>query len=792
MAKKRKKRQLNPSLTKGILAISIVVLSLIILLSFLGQAGTGGRMLNQKVLSPLFGNTKFFLPGVLLLLLWFLLKDKDAEYKETHGIGLMLLLISLSSLFHLPIELNQMWSQAQSGLGGGILGLPALLIKKYLGDIAGAVIIIGVLIISILLTFNNYITHFILAHKKGLEKMGSLGEFIQSSLQKLFAEDKLADTYQQNTESVNDYQQVSNTNRNQQPEFDTTKLDQNQPKTETTDANSKQKKEENTDDNKLEVKQNEAKQDLDIDRPDYMQNIISKEIPPLSLLSSKTQTPSSGDIKANIKTIKDTLNNFDLDVDMGEVQVGPTVTQYTLKPPSGVKLNKITSLSNNLSLALAAHPIRIEAPIPGKSVVGIEVPNQTKAQVTLKELLQDDEFTQREHDMMIALGKDVAGNVWFADLPEMPHLLIAGATGSGKTVCINTIIMSLLYQNTPETLRFIMVDPKRVELNHYDGLPHLLTPVITEADKAVNALEWAVSEMERRFDVLSESESRNIDSHNKKHPDDKMPHLVFIIDELSDLMQAASNEIEAATIRLAQMARAVGIHLILATQRPTVDVITGLMKANIPGRIAFSVASATDSRVILDQKGAEKLMGKGDMLLSTSDLSQPKRIQGAYISEQEVNRVIDYLSEDEAEDHYDESILESSSKAGKMFDEEQEKDELFEEAKRTVLKADKGSASLLQRKLRIGYARAARILDQLHEEGVVGPARGSKARKITLSEEEMVKFLNDDKGSTNVYKSDTEDKQQTEEQESDESEPTPEQVNQKEQKTEEDTKSNEE
>ncbi|MFB6225979.1 MAG: DNA translocase FtsK, partial [Candidatus Paceibacteria bacterium] len=448
-----------------------------------------------------------------------------------------------------------------------------------------------------------------------------------------------------------------------------------------------------------------------------------------------------------------TLENFDLEVDMGEVKVGPTVTQYTLKPPKGVKLGRITSLSNNLSLALAAHPIRIEAPIPGKSLVGVEVPNETKAQVTLKELLKSKEFNDREHDMMMALGKDVAGKVWFADLPDMPHLLIAGATGSGKTVCLNTIIMSLLYQNTPETLRFIMVDPKRVELKDYDGLPHLLTPVITKAKEAVNALEWTIKEMERRFDVLSESGSRNIDSYNKKHPDNKMPHLVFIIDELADLMQAASNEIESATIRLAQMARAVGIHLILATQRPSVDVITGLMKANIPARISFSVASATDSRVILDEPGAEKLVGQGDMLLSTSDLSQPARIQGAYISEQEVKRVVDYLSED-GETNYDESIVESQSKTSQMFeDEEQEKDELFDEAKKTVLKAEKGSASLLQRKLRIGYARAARILDQLHEEGIVGEARGSKAREITLSEQEIVEELDKD-GAQNVYKND--------------------------------------
>lgn len=776
MAKKRKKRQLNPSLARGIISILIIALSLIIFLSFFDQAGSGGRILNQDILAPLFGSIRYFIPGFLLLILWFILKEQDTDYKETKGVGIFLMLISLTGLFHLPYESNQMWSQAIAGKGGGILGLSAWPIKSYLSGVAGSILLVALFIISILLTFNAYITHFVLAHQKALEKMGKLGEIIQSSLDSLFAKQKLADTYNQTEETVEDYQQLEENNqtestRDEKPDFDNKELDNEDKKKTETNNSKKGKSKSNKQQGNKEVEVTESDKELDIDRPDYMKNLIKKEVPPISLLSSKSQKPSSGDIKANVKTINQTMENFDLEVDMGEVQVGPTVTQYTLKPPSGVKLSKITSLSNNLSLALAAHPIRIEAPIPGKSVVGIEVPNQTQAQVTLKELLQDEKFENREHDMMIALGKDVAGNVWFADLPKMPHLLIAGATGSGKTVCINTIIMSLLYQNTPETLRFIMVDPKRVELNHYDGLPHLLTPVITEPDKAVNALEWAVSEMERRFDVLSESDSRNINSHNKKHPDDKLPHIVFIIDELSDLMQAASNEIESATIRLAQMARAVGIHLILATQRPTVDVITGLMKANIPGRIAFSVASATDSRVILDQKGAEKLVGKGDMLLSTSEMSQPKRIQGSFISEQEVNRVIDYLSEEE-EDNYDESILESSSKAGSMFDEDQEKDELFGEAKKTVLKADKGSASLLQRKLRIGYARAARILDQLHEEGVVGEARGSKARKITLSEEEIVKELKGDKGSTNVYKSDEEqkDKEQDEDLEEKENE----------------------
>ncbi|MFB6181369.1 MAG: DNA translocase FtsK 4TM domain-containing protein [Candidatus Magasanikbacteria bacterium] len=769
MSKKRKSNQLNPSIAKSISSILLIVLSLIIALSFLGKAGEFGKILNQSLLGPLFGSMKYSIPLILLLLLWFSLRDQDNEYKETYGIGIFLFLLSACSLFHFQFSPAEMRFQALQGNGGGVFGLPAWILKNYLGTIAGVILLIGLLLTSLLLTFNTSLAHFILMHKKLMNKMGGFGDQLTKLTQNLFVKEGIDDVYDQG-ENLEDYQEFSEEEgeipKRDEPDFSSKDINKEQAE----EAESREKDEKETKDNEQPEIEESSNKEIDIDQPDYMKGVISKEIPPISLLSSKRQKPSSGDIKQNVKTIKKTLKNFDLEVEMGEVKVGPTVTQYTLNPPKGVKLNKITSLSNNLSLALAAHPIRIEAPIPGKSKVGVEVPNETQAQVTLKELLKSKQFKNRDHDMMMALGKDVSGKVWFADLPKMPHLLIAGATGSGKTVCLNTIIMSLLYQNTPETLRFIMVDPKRVELKDYDGLPHLLTPVITKAKKAVNALEWTIKEMERRFDVLSESGSRNISSHNKKHPDNKMPHLVFIIDELADLMQAASNEIESGTIRLAQMARAVGIHLILATQRPSVDVITGLMKANIPARISFSVASATDSRVILDEPGAEKLVGKGDMLLSTSDLSKPARIQGAYISEQEVKRVVDYLSEDE-EPNYDESIVESQSKTESMFDdEEQEKDELFEEAKKTVLKAEKGSASLLQRKLRIGYARAARILDQLHEEGIVGEARGSKAREITLSEQEIVEELDKD-GAQNVYKDeDDEEKEETEEQEDEEEE----------------------
>ena len=435
------------------------------------------------------------------------------------------------------------------------------------------------------------------------------------------------------------------------------------------------------------------------------------------------------------------------------IRVGPTVTQYAVRPAKGVKLSKMTGLSNNLALNLAAHPIRIEAPIPGKALVGIEVPNERVARVTLKELLTSKPFRERAHNMMLALGIDVSGKTWFADLPRLPHLLIAGATGSGKTVCINTTLISLLYQNTAETLRMILVDPKRVELTHYDGIPHLLSPVITNTKQTVNALKWTIGEMERRFDVLSKAGNRDIHSYNQKHPNTRLPHIVFVIDELADLMATAANVVEPGIIRLAQMARAVGIHLILATQRPSVDVITGLMKANIPGRIAFSVASLIDSRTILDAPGAEKLLGRGDMLLQMAELSKPVRIQGAFVSEEELQAVTQYLKSGKGP-AYDETILDKQSSGAaagtlNLFGgPSDDQDPMYGEAKQALVEAGKASASFLQRKLKIGYARAARILDELEAAGIIGPADGAKPRDILTTETDVTMDIG---GELNVY-----------------------------------------
>lgn len=453
---------------------------------------------------------------------------------------------------------------------------------------------------------------------------------------------------------------------------------------------------------------------------------------PMELLTRRDQKPTSGDIVHNQRVIQRTLETFGIPVEMGEHAVGPTVTQFTLKPAEGIKLTRITGLHNDLALALAAHPIRIEAPIPGKSLVGIEVPNQSVAAVGLRELLETKDWKDRKSAISFALGRDVSGKPWFADIGRMPHLLVAGSTGSGKSVCLNVLITSLLFANGPDELKMVLVDPKRVELQVYNGVPHLVAPVITEVPKTVNALKWGLKEMDRRFDLLSKVGARDIATYNARS-DEKLPYLVFVIDELADLMVNAMQEVEGPIVRLAQMARAVGIHLILATQRPSVDVLTGLIKANIPARIAFAVASAMDSRTILDQTGAEKLIGRGDMLFQTAEMSSPRRIQGAFLSDDEIRRVVEYIKSRYEPVEYDAAVTAKPGSGGDGvpgMPVEEDADPMLPEAREEILRAGKGSASLLQRRLKVGYARAARLIDLLEQEGFIGPGEGAKPREI--------------------------------------------------------------
>ncbi len=457
------------------------------------------------------------------------------------------------------------------------------------------------------------------------------------------------------------------------------------------------------------------------------------KLPSIDLLEDATTKADSGNVKQNAAVIQETLAKFNIDVAMRDVNVGPTVTQYTLKPSDGVKLSKITNLDRDLALSLAAHPIRIEAPIPGKSLVGVEIPNQKAATVRLKNILTSETFKNRRSKLSVVLGLDVSGHPQIADITRMPHLLIAGSTGSGKSVSINSLLLSLLYQNSPNELKLILVDPKRVELSLYNDLPHLLAPVIVEPEKTVSALKWAIIEMERRYQLLQGAGKRNINDYNTIKGKEGMPYIVIVIDELADIMAVANKEVEGLICRLAQMARAVGIHLVLATQRPSVDVITGLIKANIVTRIAFSVASQVDSRTILDQSGAEKLLGNGDMLFTSAEFSKPKRIQGTFIAEKEVKGVTDFVKANGSPE-YNKEVLEQKVGGVKGGDFDVPDDDLFLDAVDCVIRSNKASSSLLQRRLRIGYARAARLLDLLEERGVVGPADGSRPRDVLISD----------------------------------------------------------
>ncbi|MCX6703278.1 MAG: DNA translocase FtsK 4TM domain-containing protein [Candidatus Zambryskibacteria bacterium] len=512
------------------------------------------------------------------------------------------------------------------------------------------------------------------------------------------------------------------------------------------------------DESKASTKKSDTDEKKDFDLAGSFLSLSGKEFvpPPLTLLEKDRGKPGVGDIKANSNIIKRTLANFGINVEMDEVSVGPSITRYALKPAEGVKLSRILGLQNDLSLALAAHPLRIEAPIPGKSLVGIEIPNTTKTTVGMGSLLGTPEFQNSDDPLMICLGKGISGMSYFANLAKAPHMLIAGATGSGKSVTIHAVITSLLYRNSPDSLKFIMVDPKRVELTLYNKIPHLLTPVITDAKKAILALKWAAKEMDRRYDILQGVSLQNIKSYHKNivepalkkarnskeesTPVETMPYIVVVIDELADIMQAYPRELEAGIVRLAQMSRAVGIHLILSTQRPSVNVITGLIKANVPTRLALQVASQIDSRTILDMSGAEKLLGAGDMLYLSGEMSQPQRIQSAYISENELKGVVKYLADNYALELPNEIDLSGKSQEGKnsifeatLGDEGgEDDDDLYEEARSIVIETGKASTSYLQRKLGIGYARAARLIDSLEEKQVIGPGSGAKARDVLV------------------------------------------------------------
>lgn len=464
------------------------------------------------------------------------------------------------------------------------------------------------------------------------------------------------------------------------------------------------------------------------------------KLPRISLLKKGNKNQDSfseKEILKNAQKLEDTLSSFGVDATVSQVNCGPTITRFEIQPSPGTKVSKIVNLSNDIALSLAASDVRIEAPIPGKAAIGIEVPNKKKQKIVLRDVLDSKEFKSSSSKLSVALGKDIGGNPIIADLSEMPHLLIAGATGSGKSVCINTLIASILFKAHPHEVKLMLIDPKVVELAVYNDIPHLLTPVVTDAKKAALALNWMVAEMEKRYKLFAEEGVRDITRYNEIHKEDFLPKIVIIIDELADLMMVAPKEVEDSICRLAQMARAAGIHLVVATQRPSVDIITGLIKANIPSRISFAVSSQVDSRTILDISGAEKLLGKGDMLFYPVEAVKPIRIQGAYISDTEVEELVSFVKE-QKEPVYEKKL--SDLKSAKLDNKSSQKDELFDEALSIIIKNGQASISFLQRRLHIGYTRAARIIDQLEEHGFIGGYEGTKPREILITREQYKEY----------------------------------------------------
>ena len=474
---------------------------------------------------------------------------------------------------------------------------------------------------------------------------------------------------------------------------------------------------------------------LNMNEASKYENYKKPSIDILNKFDKKADENGRKKVLKNASLLEKTLSDFGVEAKVNQVTVGPTITRYEIQPSPGVKVSKIVNLTDDLALSLAAKSIRIEAPIPGKSAIGIEVPNEESQMVGLREVLESEEFRNFESPLAMALGKDIGGKPIIADIGKMPHLLIAGSTGSGKSVCVNTLINSILYKANPDEVKFLLIDPKVVELASYNGIPHLLIPVVTDPKKAANALNWAVVEMNRRYKLFAENQVKDITSYNEK-AEEKLPKIVIIIDELADLMMACANDVEDYICRLAQMARAAGMHLIIATQRPSVDVITGVIKANIPSRIAFAVSSQTDSRTILDLGGAEKLLGKGDMLFYPLGASKPVRLQGAFISESESERVIDFIKNQVTEEiKYEDEIMDTISKA--VVQKPSDEDDLLQEAISFVVNNGQGSASMLQRKFKIGFNRAARLIDSMEERGIVGPSEGSKPRKVLITKEEL-------------------------------------------------------
>lgn len=686
---------LSPEAKRALFGVGLLLIGIIGILSIFHLAGPAGEWLLHSF-RVVFGWLAYLSPLVMVGVGAYLVRPWGEPWGARRILGGVLLLLGILGLFHsIGVMPEDAYQVALEGKGGGLLGFTlSFPLAKLIGPIATPIIFLAAFLVGMIFAFNT--------------SPMAIGRWLKSFIPQRVVDEEGSAEEGEDEEELEEGEEGVPTFRVSKVKLGKVGVDPSQ----------------------LQLQAEEQKQRL----KSQLRAANRRYHPPsLDLLQPSVGKPDSGNVAENKARIQEKLEQFNIPVEMGKESVGPTVTRYTLEPREGVKLARITALQNDLAMALAANSLRIEAPIPGTNQVGVEIPNKSVSLVRLREMIASKAFRQAESPLSIAIGKDVSGAVIVDNLERMPHMLIAGATGSGKSIFINTLLTGFLYRNSPALLRLILVDPKRVELSAYNNIPHLLTPVIVESEKTINALRWAVREMERRYRVLSEAGARNLMSFNSNNPDEAMPMIVIVIDELADLMVKHARDVEGAIVRLSQMARAIGIHLVLATQRPSVNVITGLIKANIPTRVAFNVASQVDSRTILDAAGAEKLLGSGDMLYLRGDRAKPTRLQASFLSEDEVHRVVKSVIEHNPplEGEVDPTITEREpGGATGMSGDSEAEDDLFEEAKQVVLEMRKASSSLLQRRLRVGYARAARLIDMLEERGVISAGEGNKPREV--------------------------------------------------------------
>ena len=805
MAKKKRYKKKNRASKADVTVVTLIILSILLAVLIYTKSGVIGLKLNE-ILGGLLGIVQYILPiGIFVIAIK--LASEGSEELTAQLIKGGILIVSLSIIFSVfqissgELQVNKELSEVvkdayflgSQNKGGGTIGsCGAVPLTKLLGNIGAIILCLGFAVILVVFTFGINLSEWIneLVEKAEEQKEERMAR--REELRKQQAKEDTETPAQRRKREREERQVQKQLEKQEQAQmkeqininFGGTFVDNEEENVGLRKYDhSGEDLEPLTKQSRLQAKPEKRKMqvpDIDDDlnqeaqlQPDVAENNLFKDVeeekeekkravlqlehamtvedehyeyPPIDILSKSDKKGLRGGTKALTETaakLQKTLNSFGVSAKVENVSVGPAITRYELKPAEGVRVNKIANLADDIALNLAAETIRIEAPIPGKQAVGIEVPNTEREAVHLREVLDSDVFRENESKLAIALGKDVAGNVQLADIAKMPHILIAGSTGSGKSVCINTIITSVIYHAKPSEVKFVMVDPKVVELSVYNGIPHLLIPVVTDPRKAAGALAWAVQEMDNRYNLFAEKGVRDLKGYNKAIENDEevgqLPQIVIIVDELADLMMVAKNDVEDAICRLAQKARAAGMHLVIATQRPSVDVITGLIKANVPSRIAFAVSSQVDSRTILDSVGAEKLLGKGDMLYFPSGAPKPSRVQGAFVTDDEVEKIVDFVKSNGTAT-YSEDILESIENGNKTdkeiaqeATEDDETDPFLMEAIQTVLETGQASTSFIQRRFKVGYARAGRIIDQMEERGVISGYQGSKPREVLMT-----------------------------------------------------------